>query len=178
MTLDSEMLAVSCFASRLGWMGLLTNGGRVERLTFGHPTKAAARQALPSPRLAVAEVIEEQCELVERLQTYAAGGQQNFDDVPVAFFGLSAFQVSVLGQCRRILYGQTCSYAELALQAGHQGAARAVGNCMAINPVPLIVPCHRVVQAGGRPGQYSAPGGTGMKRQLLAMEAKIWPRIA
>ena len=75
-------------------------------------------------------------------------------------------------QCRRIPYGRTMSYAELAAKAGSPNAARAVGNCMAGNRIPLIVPCHRVVCSDGRLGSYSAPGGTRMKRRLLDLESK------
>ncbi len=56
-------------------------------------------------------------------------------------------------------------------------APRAVGNCMAANPIPLIVPCHRVTLADGRLGSYSAPGGTQTKRRLLAMERAGWATI-
>jgi methylated-DNA-[protein]-cysteine S-methyltransferase len=63
------------------------------------------------------------------------------------------------------------TYGELAAKAGYPGAARAVGNCMAANRIPLLIPCHRVVCAGGRLGSYSAPGGTVTKRRLLALEA-------
>jgi methylated-DNA-[protein]-cysteine S-methyltransferase len=72
--------------------------------------------------------------------------------------------------CRRIGYGQTISYGQLAASVGAPGAARAVGTCMATNPLPLVVPCHRVIPAAGPPGFYSAPGGCRMKQRLLAME--------
>ena len=84
----------------------------------------------------------------------------------------SRFQRRVLNQCRRVPCGATISYARLAAKAGYPGAARAVGNCMAGNPIPLIVPCHRVVCSDGRLGAYSAPGGTAMKRRLLALESQ------
>jgi methylated-DNA-[protein]-cysteine S-methyltransferase len=63
------------------------------------------------------------------------------------------------------------TYGALAATAGHPRAARAVGNCMAGNCVPLIVPCHRVVRAGGDIGPYSAAEGSATKRRLLEMEA-------
>ena len=63
------------------------------------------------------------------------------------------------------------TYGELAVAAGQPRAARAVGNCMAGNRVPLIIPCHRVVRAGGDIGPYSAAGGSATKRRLLEMEA-------
>jgi methylated-DNA-[protein]-cysteine S-methyltransferase len=70
---------------------------------------------------------------------------------------------------RDVPYGETVSYGELAEMAGKPGAARAVGNAMSRNPVPIVVPCHRVVAAGGRIGGYG-PSGVGTKRFLLALE--------
>jgi methylated-DNA-[protein]-cysteine S-methyltransferase len=76
----------------------------------------------------------------------------------------------VRDQLRRIGYAKSISYGELASLAGAPGAARAVGNIMAKNPLPLVIPCHRVLAAGGRIGGFSAPAGTEMKRHLLRME--------
>ena len=81
------------------------------------------------------------------------------------------FQRRVIRRCRRIPYGKTATYGQIASAAGSPGAARAVGSCMAANRFPLIVPCHRVVRSGGGIGAFSAPGGTRTKRRLLAMES-------
>jgi len=70
--------------------------------------------------------------------------------------------------------GMTVSYSELASMAGHLGAARAVGHAMATNPLPLIVPCHRVVNASGRIGGFSAEGGVTLKKRLLQHEKDFW----
>jgi methylated-DNA-[protein]-cysteine S-methyltransferase len=110
--------------------------------------------------------------LVRRLQAFAAGQPDALGDIRIDPGPLTDFQRRVLRQCRRIPYGQTLSYAELAAKAGFSRAARAVGNCMAGNRIPLIIPCHRVVCADGRLGSYSAPGGTSMKRRLLALESR------
>jgi O-6-methylguanine DNA methyltransferase len=110
--------------------------------------------------------------LRRRLQAFAAGKPDALGDIPIDLGRLSEFQRQVLKQCRRIPYGRTLSYAELAAKAGFPRAARAVGNCMAANRIPLIVPCHRVVRSDGRLGAYSASGGTAMKRRLLALESR------
>ncbi len=115
--------------------------------------------------------------LVRRLQAFASGKPDPLRDIPVDLDPLGDFQRRVLKQCRRIPYGSTMSYAALAAKAGFPRAARAVGNCMAANRTPLLVPCHRVVRSDGQPGPYSAPGGVAMKRRLLAMESRNWPRI-
>ncbi len=74
-------------------------------------------------------------------------------------------------RCARLGWGETTTYGALAraLGAGPE-AARDVGQAMAHNPVPLIIPCHRVLAAGGKLGGFSAPGGAGTKRRMLEME--------
>ena len=96
----------------------------------------------------------------------------DFSDVPLALDHLTPFGRRVVAACRRIPWGQTRSYGELAAECGSPGAARAVGSVMAKNRYPLIVPCHRVLAAGGELGGYSAPDGLKMKRRLLAMEGR------
>lgn len=81
----------------------------------------------------------------------------------------SGFRRRVMELAMAIPRGQVRSYGELARAAGRPGAARAVGQVMARNPIPLFVPCHRVVRADGRLGEYSG-GGAAIKRRLLAME--------
>ena len=71
----------------------------------------------------------------------------------------------------QVRFGEVVSYGELALRVGHPRASRAVGTAMATNPVPIVVPCHRVLQAGGRVGNYG--GGPEMKRQLLTHEGSL-----
>ena len=83
---------------------------------------------------------------------------------------LAPFARRVVELCRRIPYGQTLTYGELAAQAGSPRAARAVGNVMRTNRCPLVVPCHRVVPSGSGLGGYSAPGGVRAKLRLLELE--------
>jgi methylated-DNA-[protein]-cysteine S-methyltransferase len=104
------------------------------------------------------------------MDSYSHGHPEDFSDIDVSLEAATAFQRRVLDQCRRIAWGCTVTYAELASRAGWPGAARAVGNVMARNPVPLIIPCHRVVGAGNRLGGFSAPSGLVMKKRLLALE--------
>jgi O-6-methylguanine DNA methyltransferase len=90
-------------------------------------------------------------------------------DLAVDFRSVTAFRRSVLEAAARIPHGQVRSYGWLAKQVGNEGAVRAVGSTMASNPVPLIVPCHRVVRTDGTIGNYSL-GGPHNKRELLAHE--------
>lgn len=86
------------------------------------------------------------------------------------------FQQIVLEQCRNIPYGKTASYADLARASGKPGAARAVGTTMAGNPLPLVIPCHRVVRTDGSLGGFSSPRGTLLKEKLIQMEHETLTR--
>lgn len=107
---------------------------------------------------------------VARLRAYAAGEGDELARIELDLSGLTPFRRRVTEACRRIPYGCTVSYAELARQVGAPRAARAVGNVMRTNPWPLVIPCHRVLSTGGL-GGYSAPEGLTMKKRLLALEA-------
>ena len=108
------------------------------------------------------QALEEVC---EQLLAYLAGRRRSFS-LPLAPGG-SEFQRQVWSALQRIPYGETCTYGELARRLGREGAARAIGAANGANPLPLLIPCHRVVAAGGL-GGYS--GGLELKRRLLALE--------
>jgi methylated-DNA-[protein]-cysteine S-methyltransferase len=99
---------------------------------------------------------------------YFAGTRQVFD-LPLAPQG-STFQHQVWAELRRIAYGETITYAELARRIGHPGAARAVGRANATNPIALVIPCHRVIGANGNLTGYAY--GTKLKEQLLNWERR------
>lgn len=98
---------------------------------------------------------------------YLAGQRRRFS-VPVDLGALPSFQAKVLVTVRRIPFGQVISYATLAARVGHPAAARAVGNALAANPAPLLVPCHRVVRRDGTWGRYAL--GARVKTALLRLE--------
>ena len=105
-----------------------------------------------------------------RIRLHLAGDLQRMDDIPVDLRGLGGFTARVLEAVRRLGPGRTATYAGVAAMAGSPGAARAVGNALARNPVPIIVPCHRVLPSSGGPGGFSGPGGVRTKLLLLALE--------
>ena len=80
------------------------------------------------------------------------------------------FRDKVLAATRQLGYGATTTYGELARRVGHPGAARAVGTVMSTNRFPILIPCHRVLAAGGQLGGYTAPAGPDLKQRLLEME--------
>ena len=115
--------------------------------------------------------------LARRLADWFAG-RDDLTDVPVDLDAspLSDFQRHVLVTVRaEVPYGETATYGEVAELAGRPGAARAVGTAMARNPVPLFVPCHRVVAANGIGGYGGGVDGVGLKRALLDLEARARP---
>ena len=109
--------------------------------------------------------------LEDRLREYFAIGQLVWDLRWLDWSDVPSFHRKVLEQCAQIPAGQTLTYSELAARAGNRRAARAVGSAMARNRWPLVIPCHRVVGAGGRLTGYSGTGGIETKRRLLGLEA-------
>lgn len=96
--------------------------------------------------------------------------QKSLSAVTINLSAVPDFRRKVLEACRRIPFGATASYADLARAAGSPGAARAVGSAMARNPLPLIIPCHRVLASDGTIGGFSSPDGIQQKERLLLLE--------
>ena len=112
--------------------------------------------------------------LQEQIIAYFEGACIDFDsDIPIILNGFSSFTCSVLSSCRKTGFAQTITYAGLASKIGRPAASRAVGNALAMNPMPLIIPCHRVIRSDGRIGGFSAAGGKNLKARLLKHE-KLW----
>jgi len=176
--LKPAKLIVAAFPSELGWMATVERDGTLLELTFGHGSPAAAMKALRTMPSVDSASIKDSTPLARRLQAYARGSLDDFRDVPISLDGLRSFHRRVIEQCRRIPFGQTRTYGQLAALAGSPGAARAVGNVMSSNLTPLVVPCHRVVACGGKLGHYSAAGGRRMKLRLLESEAAAAARRA
>jgi len=109
-------------------------------------------------------------EIIKRVQQHLAGKTQDFSDIEIDLVSAGPFAKEVYAAARKIPAGQTMSYGELARAIKHPKAARAVGQALARNPIPLIIPCHRVLAAGNRVGGYSAPGGIATKTNILAIE--------
>jgi len=107
---------------------------------------------------------------VAQLEEYFAGERTEFD-LPLEVSG-TPFQRDVWFALAEIPYGKTISYGELAAMVGRPTAFRAVGQANGSNPIPIVLPCHRVVASGGGIGGYG--GGLDMKRQLLALEGADW----
>jgi methylated-DNA-[protein]-cysteine S-methyltransferase len=121
-----------------------------------------ATEADPSPAIA---------RVVEAAKRYFKGERINFSDVPVDLGQQDTLFARIYDVVRQLGWGETTTYGAVAKSLGEgPEVARDVGQAMAKNPIPLIVPCHRVLAAGGRIGGFSAPGGSNAKARMLAME--------
>jgi len=112
---------------------------------------------------------------IDAIRALLVGEARDLTHIGLDWQGLSPFERQVYAAARALGPGATCTYGELAARVGRPGAARAVGGAMGRNPFPLIVPCHRVLAAGGRAGGFSAPGGVSTKRRLLQIEGVARP---
>jgi len=107
---------------------------------------------------------------IRLLERCFAGEPVDLSGVALDLSGVSPFHRKIYDAARALAWGKTATYGELAQRAGARDAARAVGQAMGKNPVPIIIPCHRVLAAGGKIGGFSAHGGASTKQRLLALE--------
>lgn len=124
------------------------------------------------------EPVKQAMHLVQRLLAGELTDHRELLAVPLDDIAVPAFDRQVLALTRQIPVGQTRTYGELASALGQPGAARAVGAAEGHNPFAPIVPCHRVMGAGGAPTGFSAPGGLQTKRKLLLIEARAAGQLA
>jgi len=154
--------------TRMGWVAAAARGGKLVAVSLPAPTKEAALASLCVP-----------CDLHARdplldrlagdLHRYFSGEKADFSAYPVDLSDQPPFRAAALLAARRIPYGEVRSYRWLAEQAGNPLAARAAGQAMRCNPLPLVIPCHRVVGTGGSLTGFG--GGLTMKRALLILES-------
>lgn len=108
---------------------------------------------------------------IAQLRRYFMGEKADFSAIPVDIGHVGEFRCNIYNQLRMVGFGETVTYGDLAKRVGAgPEAAREVGQAMGRNPVPIIIPCHRVIAAGHKIGGFSAPGGTATKERLLALE--------
>lgn len=163
----ADELRYVTFNTDMGWVGILGSAKGLRCVTLPQRSAQEGRQLLGkiddatwAPHLFD--------DLVQRFKLYFSGHMVTFPD-ELDFSGATPFHLRAWEQTRLIPYGETRSYAWVAEQVGRPGAARAVGQAMASNPLPIIIPCHRVITSDGRLGGFG--GGLEMKRQLLSLEA-------
>jgi methylated-DNA-[protein]-cysteine S-methyltransferase len=161
------------FETAGGWCGIAWNGVGITRFQLPASNANATERnllrrlpgALPStPADAVLTA-------VGAVRKYFAGEKIDFSDLDLDLNDQESFFKQVYAAARRVRWGQTTTYGALAKELGAgPEAARDVGQAMAKNPVALIIPCHRVLAAGGKVGGFSAPGGSASKIRMLELE--------
>lgn len=156
-----------------GFCGIAWSDAGVARFVLPARTAQAAERSLLR-RLPDAEPGTPPPEVlgaVGAVKRYFQGAEVDFSDLQLDLAGQDDFFRQIYAATRRVGWGHTTTYGALAkaLGAGPE-AARDVGQAMAKNPVPLIIPCHRVLAAGGKVGGFSAPGGSATKIRMLEME--------
>jgi O-6-methylguanine DNA methyltransferase len=180
MTVAASSPLIVASKTAVGSLAIAVVGGRLAGVTFAHGSQAQAIARLKRMLGPGAGGVESShaefderlvSDVIDRLVRFLDGEPVDLRDIPLVLDHLSPFQQRVVAACRAIPYGATRTYGAVAAAAGSAGAARAVGQVMAGNRHPLVVPCHRVVAAGGKLGGFSAPQGLALKRRLLALEA-------
>jgi methylated-DNA-[protein]-cysteine S-methyltransferase len=142
-----------------------SDDGARRRIARAHP---GAREAEPPPEVAAA---------IERIARLLAGEPDDLATVALELDDVPEFDRRVYAATRAIPPGETRSYGEVAARVGEPRAAQAVGRALGRNPVPVVVPCHRVVAADGALTGFSAPGGIETKRRMLAIEGATAPAL-
>jgi methylated-DNA-[protein]-cysteine S-methyltransferase len=165
-------LSFSCFDTTLGACAVAWGGQGIVGVQLPEGDAQALRRRM---QRRFPDALERQPEgnaaaAVAGVQALLRGEAVDFSTLELDWRGLSDFHRRVYQRALAIPRGRTLSYGELAREIGEPGAARAVGRAMGANPFAPIVPCHRVLAAGGRSGGFSAHGGAATKLRLLAIE--------
>lgn len=163
-----QLFETAAGIAAIGW-----NGAGITGLRLPAPNARDAERAI-SHRLPGATRTEPPADVrtvIDAVIRYFAGEQVDFGEVPIDLGEQEPFFARVYDQVRKLGWGETTTYGAIAhmLGAGPE-YARDVGQAMATNPIPLIVPCHRVTAAGGKIGGFSAPGGSVSKARMLELE--------
>ena len=155
------------FNTDMGWVGILASAKGLRRVTVPQPSAQEAQQLLGS-LIHATSALHSFDNLIQRCRIYFGGHRVTFPD-QLDLSGATTFQRQVWEITRLIPYGETRSYAWVAEQIGQPRAVRAVGQALGKNPLPIIIPCHRVIASNGKLGGFS--DGLEMKKRLLALEA-------
>jgi methylated-DNA-[protein]-cysteine S-methyltransferase len=161
--MNSSLVRID-FDADVGRLSVLATARGVVQVALPGQSAPRAASSKGTPPDPAAEAVARRAR--DEILQYLSGRRRKFT-VAADLAGVPPFHAKVLRACRRIPYGRTVTYGQLAAQVGRPRGARAVGQAMARNPVPLLVPCHRVVGGSGL-GGYG--GGLDLKRRLLALE--------
>jgi methylated-DNA-[protein]-cysteine S-methyltransferase len=172
-----EPLWCHSFDTALGCCGIVWSGQGVVASLLPDANPARLKRRHPSAQ-ATDELPAHIAHAVDGIRALLAGEVRDLGDIVLDERGIPEFRRQVHALTRAIPPGQTRTYGEIAAALGQPGAARAVGRAEGDNPFPPIVPCHRVMGAGGEPTGFSAPGGIETKRRMLLIEARAAGQLA
>ena len=163
-------LSYAVIETKMGWLGLLGSMNGLRHIVLPQDSPQAVLCMFGERLFGATSDVSFFGDLPNRLSRYFDNKVITFND-NLDFTGATPFQFTVWQTVRSIPYGQTRSYAEVAKQIGLPQGAQAVGQALAKNPLPIMVPCHRVISTGGRLGGFSY--GLEMKGRLLQLEADL-----
>jgi methylated-DNA-[protein]-cysteine S-methyltransferase len=166
----TQALSYSVWSSAWGPMGAVAGTDGIVRIVLPHYSPSDLDQVIRFENPGVQRDDKPFEKLVELSRAYFNRKKVDFAEVVCAMPAPTALTGKVLAACRQIPYGQTKSYSAIAKEIGSPDAARAVATALGKNPLPLVVPCHRVIYADGRPGGFSSPGGVDLKLRMLQQE--------
>lgn len=166
------MIRHRIFETQWGYCGFVTSARGMVATFLPHQSRSRVETLIRKQFLESEHRPKLLPEIVRTVRAYFAGKPVRFD-VRLDLEEVTEFRRRVLAACRNIPRGRTATYADLARAAGSPGAARAAGSTMANNPLPLIVPCHRVVRSDGTLGGFSSTQGVRLKRRLLELEGAL-----
>ncbi len=162
-------LYYTIFKTGWGWFGLFGDEEALIRTSLPSASRCSAEKKLLSG-LSAQYKPDFRRDIQKAIKEYFEGNYTDFGWIPFHLDGFSGFQKRVFCELKKIGYARTITYKELSEKSGFPSAARAVGRVMAANPLPLVLPCHRVVCSDGSLGGFSAQGGQKMKERLLRLE--------
>jgi O-6-methylguanine DNA methyltransferase len=165
------MMKYAIFDTAWGSFGFVANGKHLVA-TFLPQRRQSIRRQIMARWPGATEEPKLLPQFRKQVVAYFCGRPARFN-VDLDLTGVPPFGQAVLRACHRIPHGKTATYADLAKAVGKPGAARAVGGTMARNPLPLVVPCHRVLRSDGSLGGFSGPTGVKEKARLLRLEKAI-----
>lgn len=169
------MIGIALFDTALGPCGIAwsARGICAVQLPEADADATRARLARRRPGAREAPPPQDVQRAIDEIVALLAGRTAHFDDVALDLREVPPFNLRVYEVARTIPAGGTLSYGELAARLGEPGTARAVGQALGQNPIPILIPCHRVLAAGHRPGGFSAHGQVATKRRLLEIEGAL-----
>jgi len=161
------------FETALGWMAIGWTDGGISRVLL-----SGEMPQMMQERLVGAGGVEDaagQGGVLARIIAYAGGTEDAFQDVQLDLSAVPELNRRIYEHIRGLAWGETTTYGAIARWLGDVAMSRTVGTAMGQNPIPLIVPCHRVLAADGRTGGFSSPGGVRAKMEMLALERAASP---